>query len=83
MRPDHIELARKAGFHIRDSMANIQDGVDWSCGSHGYDQRLGDLIELVKQSEREALLQICEQFIESDSVVAVAERIYSAVKARD
>ena len=40
-------LIREAGFHFRPSIENTVPGIDWNCGSWGYDRCVDRLIELV------------------------------------
>ena len=40
-------LVKQAGFHIRPSIENTVPGIDWNCGSYGYDQCVTQLIELI------------------------------------
>lgn len=40
-------LIKEAGFHFRPSIENTVSGIDWNCGSYGYDQCVDRLIELV------------------------------------
>ena len=42
-------LIQEAGFHLRPSIENTVPGIDWNCGSYGYDQCVTQLIELVVQ----------------------------------
>lgn len=42
-------LLKEAGFHFRPSIENTVSGIEWSCGSHGYDQCVDKLIQLVAQ----------------------------------
>lgn len=48
-------LIKEAGFHMRPSIENTVSGIDWNCGSYGYDQCVNRLIELVVQ---ECIIQI-------------------------
>ena len=41
------QLIEQAGFHIRPGIENTVPGIDWNCGSYGYDQCVDRLIELV------------------------------------
>ena len=42
-----LKLAEQAGFHIRPQIENIQDGIDWSASSWGYDSCVEQLVKLV------------------------------------
>lgn len=42
----NLELIRKAGFHMRPSIENTVEGIDWNCGSCGYDRCVDELIGL-------------------------------------
>ena len=51
MMNDQIKerLIKQAGFHSRPSIENTVPGIDWNCGSWGYDQCVDRLIEFVVQ----------------------------------
>lgn len=42
-----LKLIEQAGFHFRPSIENTISGIDWNCGSWGYDGCVDKLIELV------------------------------------
>jgi hypothetical protein len=41
------ELMIEAGFHMRPRMEGIEDGIDWSCSSYGYDHVVQKFAELI------------------------------------
>jgi hypothetical protein len=52
------ELMIEAGFHMRTRMEGIEDGIDWSCSSYGYDHAVQKFAELIVRE----CADVCQQF---------------------
>lgn len=62
-------LVKQAGFHIRPSIENTVPGINWNCGSYGYDQCVDRLIALVAKE----CADLCDQFQARDVGMQPAE----------
>jgi len=47
MKDKTREIALTAGFYMRPNIDGYHDGIDWSFSSHGYDECVEKLIDVV------------------------------------
>ena len=61
MKPKNRDLAILVGFAPRRTLHGLAEGIDWSSGCYGYDECLEDLIQEVREQEREACAKLCDE----------------------